>query len=67
MSLGAIDFGMIVDGSIVMVENTLRQLSHNKEHNLSTFEIVQASLKEMARPIFFGVLLSLLFICPFCL
>ncbi len=57
MSLGAIDFGMIVDGSIVMVENTLRKLSHNKKHNRTTFEIIQESLKEMARPIFFGVLI----------
>jgi cobalt-zinc-cadmium resistance protein CzcA len=57
MSLGAIDFGMIVDGSIVMVENTLRNLSHNENPDISTFEIIQDSLREMARPIFFGVLI----------
>jgi cobalt-zinc-cadmium resistance protein CzcA len=48
---------MIVDGSIVMVENTIRKLSHNDNPEISTFKIVQESLKEMARPIFFGVLI----------
>lgn len=57
MSLGAVDFGMIVDGSIVMVENTLRKLSHRKDPNLSTMEIIQDSVREMARPILFGVLI----------
>lgn len=59
MSLGAVDFGMIVDGSIVMVEDILRKLSHRDEHapDLSTLEIIQQSVREMARPIFFGVLI----------
>jgi cobalt-zinc-cadmium resistance protein CzcA len=57
MSLGAVDFGMIVDGSIVMVENTVRKLAHAENYNQSTFEVVQASLKEMARPILFGILI----------
>lgn len=54
MSLGAIDFGMIVDGSIVMVENTLRKLSQATGDSL---QVVQESVREMARPIFFGVLI----------
>lgn len=57
MSLGAIDFGMIVDGSIVMVENTLRKLSHQKDSQPDTMAIIQQSVREMARPIFFGVLI----------
>lgn len=57
MSLGAIDFGMIVDGSIVMVENTLRKLSHREDSRISNFEIIQESVREMARPILFGVLI----------
>ena len=64
MSLGAIDFGMIVDGSIVMVENTLFQLAHNESKHLSIFEIVQNSLREMARPIFFGVLIIMVVYIP---
>lgn len=65
MSLGAIDFGMIVDGSIVMVEDILRKLSHRKlEQNdknpneeLTTEAIIQQSVREMAKPILFGVLI----------
>lgn len=57
MSLGAVDFGMIVDGSIVMVENSLRKLSENEDLGLSNFEIIQQSVKEMARPILFGILI----------
>lgn len=55
MSLGAVDFGMIVDGSVVMVENTLRKLAHEEQPN--TMAIIQESVQEMARPILFGVLI----------
>ena len=54
MSLGAIDFGMIVDGSIVMVENSLRRLSHS-EGELSRKETIRHAAHEVARPIVFGV------------
>jgi cobalt-zinc-cadmium resistance protein CzcA len=57
MSLGAIDFGMIVDGSIVMVENTLRKLSRRDNPSLSNMAVIQNSVREMARPILFGVLI----------
>jgi cobalt-zinc-cadmium resistance protein CzcA len=56
MSLGAIDFGMIVDGSIVMVENILRNL--DEDHGQSSkLEIIQRSVHEVARPILFGILI----------
>lgn len=59
MSLGAIDFGMIVDGSVVMVENTLARLAHRKGEDVghSTLEVVLDSVREMARPILFGTLI----------
>ncbi|MBX9685254.1 MAG: CusA/CzcA family heavy metal efflux RND transporter [Candidatus Obscuribacterales bacterium] len=56
MSLGAIDFGMIVDGSIVMVENSLTKLSHAREGE-DRLAVIQESVREMARPIFFGILI----------
>jgi len=63
MSLGAIDFGMIVDGAIVMVENSLRHLSEAQEQaeltpglaQLSAAAIIEASAREVFRPILFGV------------
>lgn len=57
MSLGAIDFGMIVDGSVVIVENTIKNLSHHQETPKNNFQIIQDSLKEMAKPIMFGTLI----------
>lgn len=65
MSLGAIDFGMIVDGAIVMAENIIRNLApvpnRTKEQ---TFEIIQNCVKEMAKPIFFGVLIITIVYVP---
>lgn len=64
MSLGAVDFGMIVDGSIVMVENCLRRLAHNPDEQLSNLQIIQESVREMARPILFGVLIITIVYMP---
>ncbi|MCC7316648.1 MAG: CusA/CzcA family heavy metal efflux RND transporter [Planctomycetes bacterium] len=61
MSLGAIDFGLIVDGAVVMVENILRRLGIAQEHRgraLTGTERTQTVLeasKEVARPTLFGV------------
>jgi cobalt-zinc-cadmium resistance protein CzcA len=54
MSLGAIDFGMIVDGSVVMIENSVRRLERG-EMKLSLVDIVRSASQEVARPILFGV------------
>jgi cobalt-zinc-cadmium resistance protein CzcA len=56
MSLGAIDFGMIVDGAVVMVENAVRRLERTPED--TGFHPLQRVLDagtEVARPILFGV------------
>lgn len=54
MSLGAIDFGLVVDGSVVMVENAVRRLAeHGRERRL-VHEILEAC-SEVGRPIIFGV------------
>lgn len=56
MSLGAIDFGLIVDGSVVMIENIMRKLAEKKAENPGnpTATILEAG-REVARPIFFAV------------
>jgi cobalt-zinc-cadmium resistance protein CzcA len=53
MSLGAIDFGMVVDGAVVMMENSVRQLAHGEKR--STKETIRAAAQEVARPIVFAV------------
>lgn len=61
MSLGAIDFGLIVDGAVVMVENILRRLADRRRERGSALspeerrEVIQQSAVEMARPVTFGV------------
>ena len=54
MSLGAIDFGMIVDGAVVMMENSMRRLQKPQPGLRPIDEIRQASY-EVARPIVFAV------------
>lgn len=63
MSLGAIDFGLIVDGSVVMVENILRRLSHHQEEE-SAMDGLRAAGQEVARPVFFGVCIIVLVYVP---
>ncbi len=63
MSLGAIDFGMVVDGSVVMVENIIHRLQGRKEGE-NTEDLIMDSSKEVARPIFFGVLIILMVYLP---
>ncbi len=62
MSLGAIDFGMVVDGSVVMVENIVHGLQKEKGKNKD--EIILKAAQEVVRPIFFGVLIILMVYVP---
>lgn len=56
MSLGAIDFGLIVDGSVVMIENIVRTLYHRRnETDVTHREKVRAAAHEVARPVVFAV------------
>ncbi len=56
LSLGAIDFGIIVDGAIVMMETILKKREDNPEKEL-TVKTVAKRAKEVARPIFFATLI----------
>ncbi len=63
MSLGAIDFGLIVDGSVVMIENILRRLGHGNTDR-SFIDVIRDAGQEVSRPIFFGVLIIVLVYVP---
>jgi len=63
MSLGALDFGLIVDGSVVMVENILRRFREQKASE-SPLDVVRNAGEEVARPIFFGVAIIVLVYVP---
>ena len=65
MSLGAIDFGLIVDGSVVMVENILRVLYQRRDESaVSSLEKVRAAAHQVARPVVFGVTIIILVYLP---
>jgi cobalt-zinc-cadmium resistance protein CzcA len=54
LSLGALDFGMVVDGAVVMVENIVRHLSHKNETRTPQQKIQLAS-HEVQRPVFYAI------------
>jgi cobalt-zinc-cadmium resistance protein CzcA len=55
LSLGALDFGMVVDGAVVMVENIVRHLSHNKDPNRTPKEQIREAAHEVQRPVFYAI------------
>ncbi len=63
MSLGAIDFGMIVDGSVVMVENFERKLLHH-DSDKTRVQLIGEAAREVGRPILFGVLIIIAVYLP---
>ncbi len=63
MSLGAIDFGLIVDGSVVMIENIVRRLGQAPEGR-DRREVVAAAGREVARPVFFAVMIITIVYLP---
>ena len=55
LSLGALDFGMVVDGAVVMIENIVRHLSHNKDPNRTSLEQIREAAHEVQRPVFYAI------------
>lgn len=70
MSLGALDFGIIIDGAVVIVENCVRRLAHAQDHHkrdltlTERFHEVFAAAKEARRPLLFGQLIIMVVYLP---
>ena len=70
LSLGALDFGLIVDGAVVVIENTLRRLGLKHEETgrpltvAERLDVAAAAAREMARPAAFGQAVILLVYAP---
>ncbi len=70
MSLGALDFGIIVDGAVVIVENCVRRLSHAQERlgrpltRTERFHEVFAASQEARRPLLYGQLIIMVVYLP---
>jgi cobalt-zinc-cadmium resistance protein CzcA len=57
LSLGALDFGIIVDGTLVMVEHIVRHVSHRRNQSDSVLDTVRNAALQVERPIFFSLLI----------
>jgi cobalt-zinc-cadmium resistance protein CzcA len=55
LSLGALDFGMVVDGAVVMVENIVRHLKQEERIPRTPFEKIVAAAHEVQRPVFYAI------------
>ncbi len=70
MSLGALDFGLIVDGAVIIVENCLRRLADEQRHSRTLpdlqerLRIVRQATVEVVRPSVFGVTIILIVYIP---
>lgn len=64
LSLGALDFGMVVDGTVMMVENIFRVLCREDDRKLSKFELIGFAAHEIQRPVFFAVIIIIVAYLP---
>jgi heavy metal efflux system protein len=55
LSIGAIDFGIIIDGTLVMVENIFRELGLREGQEYQLHEVILAAARDVDRPIFYSV------------
>src|SRR5271163_1514455 len=55
LSLGALDFGMVVDGAVVMVENIIRHLGQQERTIKTSMERIRDAAHEVQRPVFFAI------------
>jgi cobalt-zinc-cadmium resistance protein CzcA len=65
LSIGAIDFGIIVDGSVIMAENIARRLGESGRHDArGALAIIRGAALDMQRPVFISVLLIMVAFLP---
>ena len=55
LSIGAIDFGMVIDGTVVMIENIYRELGLRHGQDYKLHEVIAAAASDVDRPIFYSV------------
>jgi cobalt-zinc-cadmium resistance protein CzcA len=55
LSLGALDFGMVVDGAVVMVENIVRHLGRGNSDNRTAHQKIFDAAHEVQRPVFYAI------------
>jgi len=64
LSLGAIDFGLVVDSSVVMIENCVRHLAQDSNSGKTRLEIIRDAAVEVRKPTMFGELIIMIVYLP---
>lgn len=64
LSLGAIDFGLVVDSSVVMIENCVRKLSQGIPPGMTKIDVVREAAVEVRKPTLFGELIIMIVYLP---
>ncbi len=64
MSLGALDFGLIIDGGIVVIENITRRISETKAHGLAVKGAIREATVQVVRPVLFGTAIIMIVYVP---
>jgi heavy metal efflux system protein len=64
LSLGALDFGMIVEGAAVMVENIQRRLENRAQSSASIDETIRSAAHEVQRPVFYAIAIIIITYLP---
>ncbi len=64
LSLGALDFGMVVHSSVVMVENILRHITHKDGEDLPLLKRISRAAHEVQRPVFYAILIIIASFLP---
>jgi len=64
LSLGAIDFGLVVDSSVVMVENCVRRVSHGIPRGQTRLDVIRDAAIEVRKPTMFGELIIMIVYIP---
>jgi cobalt-zinc-cadmium resistance protein CzcA len=64
LSIGAVDFGILVDGAVVMVENIFRQIALRRGTPMNVMEIIRDAASEVDRPLFYAVAIIIVSFLP---
>lgn len=64
MSLGALDFGLIIDGAIVVIENMMRRLSETRARGKDVAPTIREATTQVMRPVLFGTAIIMIVYVP---
>ena len=64
LSLGALDFGLVVDSSVIMIENAVRRMNDPKETGRSRLDVIRDAAIEVRKPTMFGELIIIIVYLP---